>query len=166
MFEVYYRPPEDPSKESTLKECVSGFGGRLDYREVPDEGEPGGVCLTFEFDDLSRARAAAESLRQHGEHVEGPVDYGPSSVVTGGKSKTASLEDRLHANGCGMPLAGFQEMLAETLGEMYRSWSVDELLLHPREELDYCSAIRRRSGFHDLPDDLILRCLLARRKNP
>jgi len=49
----------------------------LDYREAPDDGGgPGGVCLSFEFNDLERARVAAELLRQKGEHVEGPVDYG------------------------------------------------------------------------------------------
>ncbi len=74
MFEVYYRPPADPSKESTLAERVLSFGGRLDYREAPGVGEPGGVCLTFEFEDWGRA--ASEALRQQGEHVEGPADYG------------------------------------------------------------------------------------------
>jgi hypothetical protein len=77
MFEVYYRPPEDPTREASLAERVSFFGGHLDYREVPREGEPGGVCLTFEFPEWEQARAAAESIRQQGEHVEGPMDYGP-----------------------------------------------------------------------------------------
>ncbi len=63
MFEVYYRPPEDPVREAALAERVSRLGGRLDYREAPDEGPAGGVCLTFEFNDIDRARAAAEVLR-------------------------------------------------------------------------------------------------------
>lgn len=77
MFEVYYRAPADPSREAALAERVSGLGGRLDYREGPDEGGPDAVCLTFEFNDPGRAREAADSLRRQGEHVEGPVDYGP-----------------------------------------------------------------------------------------
>jgi hypothetical protein len=77
MFEVYYRPPADAAKEAALTERVSRFGGRLDYREIPAEGLPGGVCLTFEFHDIDRARAAADALRVQGEHVEGPSDYGP-----------------------------------------------------------------------------------------
>ena len=77
MFEVYYRPPADPEREATLTERVSSLGGRLDYREVPAEGQTGGVCLTFEFGDPDRAQAAADALRAQGEHVEGPVDYGP-----------------------------------------------------------------------------------------
>jgi hypothetical protein len=76
MFEVYYRPPEDPTREAALAERVSHLGGRLDYREAPTEGLPGAVCLTFEFADIDRARAAAESLRAQGEYVEGPVEYG------------------------------------------------------------------------------------------
>lgn len=77
MVEVYYRPPADPAREASIAERVSGLGGRLDYREIPGEGEPGGVCLTFEFRDLEAARAASELMRKQGEHVEGPEDYGP-----------------------------------------------------------------------------------------
>ena len=54
---------------------VARFGGHLDFREEPP-GAQGSVCLTYEFDQLDRAEAAAETLRQAGEHVEGPVDYG------------------------------------------------------------------------------------------
>lgn len=81
MFEVYYRPPADPAREAVLTECVARLGGRLDFRETPDDGDAGGVCLTFEFDDPERARQAADSLRERGEHVEGPVDYGPSAAT-------------------------------------------------------------------------------------
>ena len=77
MFEVYDRSPVDPAREAALAECVSSRGGRLDYREAPDDNGTGSVCLTFEFDNIEPARAAAEILRRRGEHVEGPVDYGP-----------------------------------------------------------------------------------------
>jgi hypothetical protein len=76
MFEVYYRLPADAARESALARFVSNLGGRLDYREAPAEGRPGGVCLTFEFNDIDVARGAAEALRSEGEHVEGPVEYG------------------------------------------------------------------------------------------
>ena len=81
MFEVYSRPPADPSRESTLTERVSSFGGRLGYREAQGVDEPGGVCLTFQSEDSGRAQAAAKALRQRGEHVEGPTDYGPSAIA-------------------------------------------------------------------------------------
>jgi hypothetical protein len=77
MFEVYYKPPPDPKKEAALAEQVSRLGGCLSYREDPDENGRGGVCLTYEFDHLDQAEVIAALLRQQGEHVEGPVDYGP-----------------------------------------------------------------------------------------
>ena len=77
MFEVHYQPPADPIREAALAECVSSHGGRLDYREAPDRHQAGSVCLTFEFNDSEQAWAAAETLRRQGEHVEGPMDYGP-----------------------------------------------------------------------------------------
>jgi hypothetical protein len=77
MFEVYYRPPADPEKEAALTARVSNLGGRLDYREGPEKGDPPSVCLTYEFDDYDQAEAAARLLRKEGEHVEGPQDYGP-----------------------------------------------------------------------------------------
>ena len=77
MFEVYYRAPVDRQRETALTARVKGFGGRLSYREAPDEDRRGGVCLTYEFDDCDQAEVAAQVLRERGEHVEGPVDYGP-----------------------------------------------------------------------------------------
>ena len=75
MFEVYYKAPADRKREAMITDRVGSFGGRLDFREEPNDAE-GGVCLTYEFDQLDRAEAAAEILRQGGEYVEGPVDYG------------------------------------------------------------------------------------------
>ena len=77
MFEVYYKPPANPAKETALTRQIAALGGRLDYREDAKEQAPGGICLTYEFDDLELARRAAEKLREQGEHLEGPVDYGP-----------------------------------------------------------------------------------------
>jgi hypothetical protein len=75
MFEVYYRPPADSRKESALTAHVSQLGGRLSFREVPENSERG-VCLTYEFDGQRQAEIAADALRAQGEHVEGPMDYG------------------------------------------------------------------------------------------
>jgi hypothetical protein len=77
MFEVFYKPPANPAKEAAVTDRVATLGGRLDFREEGDEHGLGGVCLTYEFEDLGRAAKAADVLRQLGEHVEGPVDYGP-----------------------------------------------------------------------------------------
>jgi hypothetical protein len=75
MFEVFYRKPPDPTKEQKLTERVSHFGGHLTFREEPGDKGPSSVCLTYEFDSSDQARAAATSLREQGEYVEGPVDY-------------------------------------------------------------------------------------------
>ena len=77
MFEVYYKVPSDLRKEAELTHKLLRLGGRLTFREDADEYGSASLCLTYEFDDLSLAETAAESLRQQGEHVEGPVDYGP-----------------------------------------------------------------------------------------
>ena len=76
MFEVYYRPPADSKRESELNSCVAKLGGRLDFREesAMDQGA-GSICLTFEFDRLDQAEAAAKTLHERGEHVEGPQEY-------------------------------------------------------------------------------------------
>ena len=76
MFEVYYNQPANPHREAVLNERVVKLGGRFDYREIPDTEKPGGICLTYEFDDYNCALHAASTLKQLGEHVEGPVDYG------------------------------------------------------------------------------------------
>ncbi len=74
MFEVYYQPPANSAKETAVTSRVASLGGLLDYRE--EATEKTGVCLTYEFDDRETAEQAASVLRQFGEHVEGPVDYG------------------------------------------------------------------------------------------
>ena len=75
MIEVYYRAPADELHERRVSACAGSHGGRLDYRELPDSAT-GPVCLTFEFDVLGQADAAADCLRGGGEHVEGPSRYG------------------------------------------------------------------------------------------
>jgi hypothetical protein len=77
MFEVFYKPPANPTKEAALTERVSRLGGRLDFREDANGNGQTGICLTFEFDSYDSAAEAAETLRRLGEHVEGPASYGP-----------------------------------------------------------------------------------------
>jgi hypothetical protein len=75
MFEVYYKAPADPKKEAALLQRIAPLGGRLDFREEPQDDTAASVCLTYEFDRLEQAEKAAEALRRQGEHVEGPQDY-------------------------------------------------------------------------------------------
>ena len=76
------------------------------------------------------------------------------------------LEDRLAANGCDRTIEQVQDILVELLEGQFSAWTVDELLLHPRDAAQFCDSARRKLAVQDLPDDLVLRCLLTRRKNP
>ena len=58
------------------------------------------------------------------------------------------------------------EMVSDFSETYQDAWTVDELLLHPREAMRFCDDVRRRHGYYDLPDDIILRVILTRRKNP
>lgn len=61
----------------------------------------------------------------------------------------------------------FTDEVAENFVARYHgTLSVDELLLRPREAMQFCDDVRRQHSAYDMPDDLILRSLLARRKNP
>lgn len=44
--------------------------------------------------------------------------------------------------------------------------TVDELLLNPREAMRFCEDVRTRRAWSSVPDDVLLRLLLQRRKNP
>jgi hypothetical protein len=75
--EVLYRSPPDSGREERIAAVITPEGGRLTFREEPMSGDSSqAICLTYEFPDLASAEAAASALRKHGEHVEGPVDYG------------------------------------------------------------------------------------------
>lgn len=61
----------------------------------------------------------------------------------------------------------FIDLMADTFNETFRgTLTVDELLLRPRQALAFCDDVRRKFGFYDLPDDIILRSIMIRRKNP
>ncbi len=61
----------------------------------------------------------------------------------------------------------FADEMVNDFGDIYRDvWTIDELLLHPREAMRFCDDVRRKHGYYDLPDDILLRVILSRRKNP
>jgi zona occludens toxin (predicted ATPase) len=61
----------------------------------------------------------------------------------------------------------FTDRMVELFAVKYRDhWTVDELLLHPREAALFCDDARRSIMGFDVPDDVILRVILGRRKNP
>jgi hypothetical protein len=69
--------------------------------------------------------------------------------------------------GVNMERDALMDVMVEDFHAAYRDgWSIDELLLHPREAAHFCDTVRRQHGYFDLPDDIILRSILTRRKNP
>ncbi len=59
----------------------------------------------------------------------------------------------------------FTDKMVEMFGAVYRGcWSIEELTLHPREALAFCDTVRREMVAFDLPDDIILRVIVAQRK--
>ena len=106
---------------------------------------------------LLEAHSADELLRTHRRYFEN------LDLI---HKKKPSLAARLRANGCSVPIDQFQDELEDLHSNLYQNWSVDELLLHPDDAKEFCNTIRRQTSFQGLPDDLILRCLISRRKNP
>ncbi|MFO1043257.1 MAG: hypothetical protein U0941_15800 [Planctomycetaceae bacterium] len=61
----------------------------------------------------------------------------------------------------------FMDQMVDEFNAAYRDqWTIDELLLRPREALRFCDSVRGRFGYFDVPDDIILRAIMQRRKNP
>lgn len=69
--------------------------------------------------------------------------------------------------GISMTRDDFQDMIAGAFGAAFKGqFSFDELLLHPRSALRFCDDVRVNNRWHDLPDDIILRSIMSRRKRP
>jgi hypothetical protein len=58
------------------------------------------------------------------------------------------------------------EMVGDFADYFRGQWTIDECLLHPRDAMRFCDEVRQRRGYWDVPDDIILRVILTRRKNP
>lgn len=77
------------------------------------------------------------------------------------------LENELRANGCEEPIGQFQDVITDIFKKEFSQFSVDSIGHHPSEAIAFVDRVRReRSDFETLPEDLILRSLMARRKNP
>ena len=61
----------------------------------------------------------------------------------------------------------FTDDMVDRFNTRFRGqWTIDELLLHPREALLFCDQVRHDTGNFAVPDHFILRAILTRRKNP
>lgn len=69
--------------------------------------------------------------------------------------------------GVNMEREAFMDLMVEEFQTRFRdNLTIDELLLHPREALMFCDAVRLKHGFYFLPDDIVLRSVMTRRKSP
>lgn len=60
----------------------------------------------------------------------------------------------------------FTDQMCDEFNATYcGQWTIDELLLHPREAAIFCDQVRRKFGYFDCPDDIILRVIMTSRKN-
>lgn len=61
----------------------------------------------------------------------------------------------------------FLDMMVDQFNDRFRGqMSLDEVLLRPRVALAFCDEVRTKTGYFDLPDDIILRSVMQRRKGP
>ncbi len=69
--------------------------------------------------------------------------------------------------GVDMDRADFIDACVGAFHDIYRDTiTIDELLLHPSEASRFVSDVRRQHVWYDVPDDIILRSIMIRRKNP
>lgn len=78
----------------------------------------------------------------------------------------ARMAQRLSDHGVSGDHDANVDRLIELHRATYPAYSFDELLLRPRVALLFCDRAREMFGEYDLPDDIILRSILNRRKNP
>jgi len=69
--------------------------------------------------------------------------------------------------GVNLDIEAFRDLMVDEFNTTHRgSMTIDELCLHPRIALQFCDHVRNKHGFYYLPDDIILRSVMYRRKNP
>jgi hypothetical protein len=57
------------------------------------------------------------------------------------------------------------DLLIDEFNTTFKGMSIDEVCLRPKVALYFCDTVRQKHGFFDLPDDILLRCIMNRRKN-
>ena len=68
--------------------------------------------------------------------------------------------------GIDMEAADFMDLMAERFSDYTRGQaSLDDMLLHPTEASIFCKSVRSCTGFKDLPDSVILKSVMIRRKS-
>ena len=81
--------------------------------------------------------------------------------------KKPRIEPQLKEAGCEMSPMQFRLAMRDFFKEHRPDpdWTPDELGCHPTDAIAFCNTVRQQGGeFANLPDDLILRCILGLRK--
>ena len=69
--------------------------------------------------------------------------------------------------GVSMERDAFMDLMVDDFNRAFQdTLTIDELCLRPRSALAFCEEVRTRHGFFDVPDDVILRSIMTRRKRP
>jgi len=59
----------------------------------------------------------------------------------------------------------FMDIMVDDFNRTFQdTLTIDELCLRPRSALAFYDDVRQKHGFHDVPDDIILRSIMNRRK--
>ena len=67
--------------------------------------------------------------------------------------------------GVNMERDEFMDLMVDEFNRTFQdTLSFDEVVMRPRVALEFCNDVRSRHRFHDVPDDIILRSVLNRRK--
>ena len=67
--------------------------------------------------------------------------------------------------GIAMSLRSLKQLLGDLFDAYPGSSTIDELLVHPLEGIEFCRLVRKSTGYYMLPDHVILKVLVNRRKN-
>jgi hypothetical protein len=69
--------------------------------------------------------------------------------------------------GVDLPKSEFVDMIVGDFNNFVKCQiSLDEFLLHPEMALEFCHSLKRNRGWYSVPNDILLRSIMARRKNP
>jgi hypothetical protein len=81
-----------------------------------------------------------------------------------GRGLPFRLAEELRAAGCDLDRVAFADAIAEEFHGWCRNATDEDLLCRPREGAKFCRAVRRELRLRKLPDRVILRTLIGRRK--
>ena len=66
--------------------------------------------------------------------------------------------------GIDLPRKELVDMFVDELRRVFRGmWTIDDLVVHPRDATRFCEDFRLKTGFYNLPDEIILRTLMNER---